>query len=60
MAEVSNWWDFLEKKTAPKPAYERDMPRRPPPEPETQGMTVEESDASASMIQRIIGKFRDL
>lgn len=62
---MSDWWDYLSKKTAPTPAYQRPMPvqRREPvpepkPEPESQGVTVEESTASDSMIMRIIGKIR--
>jgi hypothetical protein len=52
VAAVSDWWDWLEKKTAPKAAYERPMPKRE--EPESQGMTVEESTATDSMIVRAI------
>jgi hypothetical protein len=59
---VSDWYDYIAKKVAPKPSYQRPMPvqrREPPaPEPESQGMTVEESTASDSMIMRIIGKIR--
>lgn len=58
---MSDWTDWNERKTAPKPSYERPMPKfERKLEPQSEGMTVEETDASASMIQRIIGKFRDL
>lgn len=53
---MSDWYDYLAKKMAPKPAYERPMPKRE--EPESQGMTVEEFDGSPSVIMRIIGKIR--
>lgn len=52
---MSDWYDYLAKKMAPKPAYQRPMPvqrREPPAEPESQGITVEESTASDSMIVR--------
>ena len=57
---MSDWFEYQAKKTAPKPAYQRPMPKRqsPPAEPESEGMTVEESTASDSMIMRIIGKIR--
>lgn len=58
----TNWFDYQDKKTAPKPSYQRPMPvqhRAPPaPEPKSEGITVEETDASDSMITRIIGKIR--
>lgn len=57
-----DWFDYQDKKTAPKPAYQRPMPKRqtepPTPEPKSEGITVEETDASDSMITRIIGKIR--
>lgn len=60
---MSNWFDYQDKKTAPKPAYQRPMPvqrRAPAPEPESQGIQVEEFDGSPSMVLRIIGKIRNL
>jgi hypothetical protein len=57
----SDWFSYQAEKTGPKPSYKRSMPvqhRAPAPEPESTGMTVEESTASDSMIMRIIGKIR--
>lgn len=58
---MSDYFDYIDRKTAPKPAYRRPMPvqrREPPAEPESQGIQVEEFDGSPSMIMRIIGKIR--
>lgn len=58
-----NYFDYVAKKVAPKPAYQRQPPSkvvRPEPaiEPKSEGMTVEEFDGSPSTIVRIIGKIR--
>lgn len=55
----TDWFDYQAAKMAPKPAYQRAMPKREPElEAKVEPILVEESDASASMIQRIIGKIR--
>jgi hypothetical protein len=56
-----NYFDYVAKKTAPKPSHRRLPPSKAPaatPEPKSDGIVVEESTASDSMIVRIIGKFR--
>lgn len=41
---MSDWWEFLDKKTAPKPPYERPMPKfERKPEPKEEPIQVEES-----------------
>lgn len=59
---MSDWWDYLSKKMAPKPAYQRPMPVKrwepPTPEPKSAGIEVGDFDGSPSMITRIIGKIR--
>jgi hypothetical protein len=58
---MSNYYDYLEMKMAPKPAYERAMPkvvnRRQPPSPEVP-MTVEESTACEAIIERVKAYWR--
>lgn len=59
---MSDYFDYIDRKTAPKPAYQRPMPKTSgkakTSEPESQGIQVEEFDGSPSMIMRIIGKIR--
>jgi hypothetical protein len=68
VAEV-NYFDYVAKKVAPKPAYQRQPPsraitqervlvRNSEPEPKSDGIVVEEFDGSPSTIVRIIGKIR--
>lgn len=40
---MSDWFDFVDKKTAPKPAYQRPMPIQRKPEFEDEPIKVEES-----------------
>ena len=58
---MSSYYDYLENKMAPKPAYERAMPKvvkRPqPPSPEIP-MTVEESTACEAIIERVKAYWR--
>jgi hypothetical protein len=52
-----NWWQFQARKAklAPKiPPFKRPVDLPPPREPEPEPMVVEESDASDTVIQRII------
>jgi hypothetical protein len=54
---MSDYFDYLDKKTAPKPAYQRAMPKveKSPELPvrEALPMTVEESAAGDSIIERV-------
>lgn len=64
----SDWFSYLDRKTAPRPSHKRLPPSKVAitqervsvrnPEPKPEPMVVEESTASDSMITRIIGKFR--
>lgn len=55
----SDYFDYVERKTAPKPSYKRPMPKFVErQEAKTGPIIVEESDASDSMIMRILGKLR--
>lgn len=66
-----NWFDYIDRKTAPKPSHKRPAPaaskvkgmalnaRVTEVDRRAQdGIEVEETDASDSMIMRIIGKIR--
>lgn len=58
---MSNWFEYLDRRTAPPPNQRKRIVRHvaPVPRPRScEGMLVEESTASDSMIQRIIGKLR--
>jgi hypothetical protein len=67
---MTDWYSYIAKKVAPKPAYLRPPPSKAPitqervlvrnaePESKSEGMTVEEFDGSPSTIVRIIGKIR--
>jgi hypothetical protein len=56
---MSDYYDYLNKKTAPTPAYLRPMPKVVKPAPPvaplelSQPMTVEESTASDTIIERV-------
>jgi hypothetical protein len=54
---MSDYYDYLDRKTAPKPAYERAMPKAEkspaPPSREAAPMTVEESTAGDTIIERV-------
>lgn len=54
----SDYFDYVERKTAPKPSYNRPMPKFDRQETKTGPMLVEEVDVSQSMIQRIFGKLK--
>jgi hypothetical protein len=57
--DEGSWWQYQAAKLAPKPSYQRPMPTfERKPEPKEEPMVVEESDASDSVIMRIIGKIR--
>ena len=69
-----NWWQAQARKFKPSaraqpkiPEFKRPLdlpparvtpPRAPDPEPQSEGMKVEESDASETTIQRILNAFR--
>ena len=66
---MTDWYSYIAKKIAPKPAYLRPLPskaitqervlvRNSEPEPKSDGIVVEEFDGSPSTIVRIIGKIR--
>ena len=58
---MSNYYDFLEEKMAPKPAYQRAMPKfAKPPQPQAREvpMTVEESTACEAIIERVNAYWR--
>jgi hypothetical protein len=54
---MNDYYDYLDKKTAPKPAYQRAMPKvEKSPEPplrEAVPMMVEESTAGDTIIERV-------
>jgi hypothetical protein len=59
-AQMSDWYDYVAKKVAPKPSYQRPMPTfhrepapEPVPEPESEGMMVEESTAGDTIVERV-------
>lgn len=57
---MSDWFDYLDAKTVPRPPHgQRKRPVVPPvPNPRScEGMLVEESAASDSMILRVFRKF---
>ena len=58
---MSNYYDYLENKMAPKPAYQRAMPKfvKPRPQPAREvPMTVEESTACEAIIERVKAYWR--
>jgi hypothetical protein len=58
---MSNYYEYLEEKMAPKPAYQRAMPKfvRPPQPPSREvPMTVEESTACEAIIERVKAYWR--
>ena len=61
MGKESSWYDYQAAKTAPKPAYQRLPPSKTPAaaaEPKSDGIVVEESTASDSMIVRALTFWR--
>lgn len=56
----SDWFSYQDEKTGPKPAYKRSMPPQqrtpvpqPAPEPKSEGMTVDESIAGDTIVERV-------
>jgi hypothetical protein len=58
---MSSYYDYLEERMAPKPAYERAMPKfvkpRQPPSPGV-SMTVEEPTTCEAIIERMKAYWR--
>ena len=58
---TDDWFSYQAEKTGPKPSYKRPMPVQhrapaapePAPEPESQGMVVEESTAGDTIVERV-------